>query len=43
MSKVCDWYGHEYTKNISITAKLPKGYVYERCGQCGDTRTVYYG
>jgi len=35
--------GHNYTKNLYVTSKLPAGYRYEECKHCGDDRTVHSG
>lgn len=41
MSWFCDAYGHDFSKNLYVSSKLPSGYIYEECKQCGQDRTVY--
>lgn len=41
MTFYCDYYGHDYSKNLYVSSKLPAGYVYEECTHCGKDRTVY--
>lgn len=41
MSYYCQNFGHNYKKNLYVSSKLPAGYKYEECTQCGKDRTVY--
>jgi hypothetical protein len=41
MRTYCAAYGHGWSRNMYVTQKLPRGYEFEKCKHCGETRTKY--
>lgn len=43
--KMCDWYGHQWSKHTGLTARQSKGYEVQVCQRngCDAARRVYKG
>jgi hypothetical protein len=37
---MCEWYGHDWKKNLTLSAKASRNVRIERCDRCGKRRRV---